>query len=366
MIKIIPAKSGKRKDSGIILLIVLWLLVILSLIAIGLGRRTSVDFSLAKYGVGKLKADFTARAGLTYALEQISRDAQDSTTAAWDTLYQCGVKIEEGQVPEDIFKHAAVGEGYFDIQYSVAALDGTVNARYGLQDETAKINLNALNQVNFSVLKHLITFLGFEDGVANTVAAAVVDWVDADSDVTAAPHGAEDDDYMSLSKPYHCKNLPFDSLEELFLVKGMTSEIFATLKDYVTVYPKETDTLSINVNTAPEVVIRALGYSLPDSTADADRITRNIIAYRSGEDQEIFTADDRPVELIDPGKMGFTDSETGFLHNLRNRGLGLSSNYFRVNIRGVTEASLIKSDIEAVVSRENSERNSDVLFWRRK
>jgi len=364
--KIIPAKSGKRKDSGIILLIVLWLLVILSLMAIGLGRRTSIDLSLAKYGVGKLKADFIARSGLTYALGQIRKDAQDSTTAAFDTLYQCGVKLEEGQVPEDIFKHAVMGEGYFDIQYSVVAADGTANARYGLRDETAKINLNALNQANFSVLKHLIIFLGFEDGVANTIAAAVVDWVDADSDLTDAPNGAEDDDYVSLDKSYHCKNLPFDSLEELFLVKGMTPEIFAGIKDYVTVYPKETNTLSINVNTAPEVVIRALGHSIPDSTADADRMAKNIINYRSGEDQEIFTADDRPVELTDPGKMGFTDSETAFINNLRNSGLGLSSNYFRVNIRGVDEASSVKSDFEAVVSRENSAGNSDVLFWRRR
>jgi hypothetical protein len=64
--------------------------------------------------------------------------------------------------------------------------------------------------------------------------------------------------------------------------------------------------------------------------------------------------------------MGFTDSEIAFLNNLRNRGLGLSSNYFRVNIRGVDETSLIKSDIEAVVSREGSRLKTGVLFWRRK
>jgi len=364
--KIIPAKSGKRKDSGIILLIVLWLLVILSLMAIGLGRRTSIDLSLAKYSVGRLKADFIGRAGLTYVLGQIRKDAQDSTTAGFDTLYQCGVKIEEGQAPENIFKHAAAGEGYFDIRYNTATIDGTVSARYGLQDETAKINLNALNQEKFSILKHLIIFLGFEDGVAKTIAAAVVDWVDVDSDLTDAPHGAEDDDYMGLTKPYHCKNLPFDSLEELFLIKGMTPEVFAILRDYVTVYPQETNNLSINVNTTPEVVIRALGHSIPDSTADAERIAKNIINYRSGGDQEIFTADDRPVALTNPVEMGFSESDGAFLNNLISKGLVSISNYFRVNISGVDEASSVKSDFEAVVSRENSEGNSSVLFWRRK
>ena len=37
--------------------------------------------------------------------------------------------------------------------------------------------------------------------------------------------GAEDDYYMSLPEPYHCKNAHFDSVDELLLVKGVTPQL---------------------------------------------------------------------------------------------------------------------------------------------
>ena len=52
------------------------------------------------------------------------------------------------------------------------------------------------------------------------VADAIVDWLDMDS--SPRPYGAEDDYYTALSPPYHCKNGPLDSLEELLLVRGVT------------------------------------------------------------------------------------------------------------------------------------------------
>ena len=55
------------------------------------------------------------------------------------------------------------------------------------------------------------------------VADAIVDWLDMDS--SPRPYGAEDDYYTALSPPYHCKNGPLDSLEELLLVRGVTPEL---------------------------------------------------------------------------------------------------------------------------------------------
>src|SRR5262249_57796060 len=51
----------------------------------------------------------------------------------------------------------------------------------------------------------------------------ILDWIDADS--TPRSTGAEDDYYMGLNPPYHCKNGPLDSLEELLLVKGVTPQL---------------------------------------------------------------------------------------------------------------------------------------------
>lgn len=361
-----------KNNSGIILLFVLWLLVILSMMAIGLGRRTSIDLSLAKYSVAKLKADFIAQAGLTYALGQIKKDSKDPATAAFDTVYQCGMKLENGQTPEDILRHILVGEGYVDIRYNSKAKDaeGLSEPLYGLEDETARINLNALNQQNYLVLKHLIVLLGFEEATAQAIAASVVDWQDKDAEVTDAPRGAEDEDYMSSARPYHCKNLPFDSLEELLLVKGMTPPIFAAIKDYVTVYPKDSKNLTLNINTASETVMVVLGYSLVEimknaTTADAENLAKKMIDYRSGQDRQIFTADDRVVALDNPDEMNFNEAEKTLFANLKGRVLlRPSSDYFRVTIRGVEEPSLVESSLEAVVSREG--KDFTIVSWKRK
>ena len=55
------------------------------------------------------------------------------------------------------------------------------------------------------------------------IAAAIMDWRDANSDLTT--DGAEDETYGRLTKPYKTKNAPFESVEELRLVAGMTRDI---------------------------------------------------------------------------------------------------------------------------------------------
>ena len=54
---------GNNK-SGIIMIVVLWILAILSILAIGLGRTARIDLALTKHRIGKLKADFLSWASL--------------------------------------------------------------------------------------------------------------------------------------------------------------------------------------------------------------------------------------------------------------------------------------------------------------
>lgn len=77
---------------------------------------------------------------------------------------------------------------------------------FGLVDEAAKLNLNT---VTASMLQNL-SFMTPE------FAAAIVDWRDSNSDVSS--NGAEEETYARLNPPYHCKNAPFESVEELRLV----------------------------------------------------------------------------------------------------------------------------------------------------
>jgi hypothetical protein len=55
------------------------------------------------------------------------------------------------------------------------------------------------------------------------LAASIIDWRDTDSDVTAG--GAEDEYYLLQPTPYHCKNGPFETVDEILLVKGASEDL---------------------------------------------------------------------------------------------------------------------------------------------
>ncbi len=338
-----------RKDkSGIILIIVLWILVVLTMLAIGLGQRSSIELSLTKYAVGELKAKYLAWAGLVYSMQQIKNDSSDETTRAFDTLHQCGVRLAESN-PEDVFRQS-FDEGHFLISYE-ARSDSVLsesNLSYGFQDEERRININTLSFQNYKILIHLMTLLDVDEALAEEITAAILDWKDEDSELTSSPsEGAEDDYYMGLSKPYHCKNRPFDSVEELMLVRGMTEEILRTLKDYVTIYPK-TGNLMVNFDTAPEIILTALGRSAPTANPDdVDSTVSKILSYRRGPDNIEGTSDDKAIEQRE---IGFNFAESTIFNNLISYRT-LLSNFIRVNVEGVDDRSGVKHVIEAVISR---------------
>src|SRR5262245_59247373 len=91
--------------------------------------------------------------------------------------------------------------------------------RFGVIDESGKINLNALLQIDSSGrVAH--DMLMAPANMTQEIADAILDWLDPDDEPRA--NGAENSYYQALSPPYRCKNGPLDSLEELLLVKGVT------------------------------------------------------------------------------------------------------------------------------------------------
>ena len=83
----------------------------------------------------------------------------------------------------------------------------------GLTDEAAKINLNSASQ---EMLQRL-------PGMTAELAASIIDWRDSDSEVTTG--GAEDEYYLLQPNPYHCKNAPLETVEEILLIKGASEDL---------------------------------------------------------------------------------------------------------------------------------------------
>ncbi|MBI5150012.1 MAG: general secretion pathway protein GspK [Candidatus Omnitrophica bacterium] len=361
--------SPNRKSSGTILISVLWILVILTVLTVSLGRNTHIELALVKNAVAKARSKYLAWAGVVYAMGHIRRDTGDAASARQDTLYRCGIRLEEGAAPEDLFKGRLLGDGSFDIQYPAglparggSAFGGeTGGVYYGLQDEERRINLNALALDNARIFSTLLVNLGFDEQTALTVAYSVLDWKDADHNLVDQTYGAEDDYYRSLAKPLRCKNRPFDSPEELLLVRGVTPEIYQALQDYVTVYPKQ-GILRINFDTASGTVMAALALAvakmLPDTQPqDAQSLVDKILSYRRGEDGVEFTADDRLIEL---NQIPLNAVERNiFLAMTQYR--TSTSDYLRVRVKGTEKNRGAVTWLEAVVYRPDL----SILSWDR-
>ncbi len=356
-----------NNNSGIVLIVVLWILMILAVLAIGLGRKSKVELSLTKHYIGKLKSRYVAWAGLMYAIKQIEKDNKDDLGKTFDTLGQCGFTLEEGKSSEEMFKDVSVGDGGFEIAHSVVDPENeSFKMVYGFTDEDRKINLNAITKDNYGILQHLLTILGVEEEeTAQIIAASVADWHDADLGAVGSfteVLGAEDDYYSHLSQPYHCKNLPFDSIQELLLVRGMTSEIYSKIKNFVTVFPKDAPQLVVNINTASEEVLMALAryYSIGKGLAeegDADSLGVKILAHRAGEDGQIMTEDDR-YDIMNESLL--IKSEWAIFQAMKIH-LTTLSKYLNIHIKAKDKKSNVVSNMEAVIFRDQL----SIVGWRR-
>lgn len=112
-------------------------------------------------------------------------------------------------------------------RFSIVADDPTDDEdyiRFGLTDESARLNLNEATEEQLLILVRSAAADDTEIDPQRIV-DAILDWRDADSD----PHGedvdTEGDYYRKLDRPYLVKNGPFDTVEELLLVKGMTAKL---------------------------------------------------------------------------------------------------------------------------------------------
>ena len=155
----------------------------------------------------------------------------------------------------------------------VAAEGGEISGR--IVDAQGLFNLNDLvrngtgSAPDVALFQRLLVELHIDPGVAD----ALVDWMDADSQVTQ-PGGAEDMQYLALDPPYRAANRALSDVGELYRVKGFTPDVVQRLRPFVTALP---DATPINVNSAPAEVLAALCQGLQPSDAQA------LVARRANE-----------------------------------------------------------------------------------
>lgn len=146
--------------------------------------------------------------------------------------------------------------------------NGTLRGR--VEDLQGRFNLNNLATRDLEQLKiHLLQFQLLLDAIGGDAASratglgsAIRDWVDADNERIDL-NGAEDNEYLGLDPPYRAANRPMHSVSELMQVRGMSRELYAALRPFVTALP--TVGTQINVNTAPPEVLACLSRTVDRS-----------------------------------------------------------------------------------------------------
>jgi general secretion pathway protein K len=248
-------KRTSTAEKGIALLMTLWVLTIMMVLVLSFSYMTRTEtYATLSFKEGMEKRSL-AEAGERGILELFFRNANKNQAI---TLPGFEVwKIDNTSYTDKM------GEG----EYSVRIID-----------ESGKIGINALTDGNSDILRNLLKNLGVQEEEANTIVDSILDWKDADD----AHHlsGAEDEYYMSLPNPYKAKNANFDTLEELLLVKGMTSEILYGSEEkkgiinLLTIYSNK---IQININAAPKEVLMAIPGITPE-------IADSIISFREHDE----------------------------------------------------------------------------------
>lgn len=194
------SRSCPASARGAALILVLWLIALLAALIGAFAMTARTEYLQGRtLGSGLLAAQ-AARAGLEYAATRVS---------VHDPRLQW---LPDGR------------------PYRWRFADAEIEVR--IVDESGKLDLNAAEPASLSALMRAI---GTEPQQADAVAAAIVDWRDAD-DLTQAQGGAEDPQYAAAGLAWGAKDAPFETVAEVEQVLGMTPALFAQLAPHLTIY----------------------------------------------------------------------------------------------------------------------------------
>jgi general secretion pathway protein K len=209
--------SKRQGEGGIALVAVLWTLMLLSVITASLMYETQTTARAARNLVENAKARAAADAGV-----------QRSILDLLNQLMMTG------------YKTAFPSDG---TEYMWRFADSAV--RITVHDEASKVDLNRAPE---DVIAAYFGSKGISVDRAKSLAAAIADF--RDSDDFPRLGGAEQADYQAAGLAWGPKNAPFEGVEELSEVLGMTPEIYDLVSPNLTIYsnPKWSSTAADDQN----------------------------------------------------------------------------------------------------------------------
>jgi general secretion pathway protein K len=259
-------EQAKTNRTGFVVIVVLCMVVMLGVLLLGFNYETRANLRAVDNFRKSEQALNCARAGLNIAIAAIRNTGDIHTNK---TL----LNLLSGEISFDI------GDGKCSV--AVAEENSKLNINL-LKDKTGRLTRSRIEQ-----LLRLIDLMNQEDtghsNIGYGLLPSIIDWTDNDDKVTYLSFiknenlGAESSYYGNLEPPYRCKNAPFDTTEELLLVKGVTSQVYERIRDYITVYGEG----EININCASKRVIESLSEKMDPALAQLIIDRRKIKPFES-------------------------------------------------------------------------------------
>ena len=342
-----------QQRNGMALVLVLWILMLLTVLAFEFSVMARTEAKVTLNQRESMAAYYLARAGIYKAIAELSRPILDETDDG-----------EEDGTTNNALPDADPSQARWMTDgrpYQITLGAGTTEIR--VYDEGGKININ---EANGPTLRELLSNLR-HDGSISRIVDPILDWRDPDN--IYHRNGAENVYYLSLPQPYHAKNAPFDTMDELLWVKDIDPDTFygtqpeqgrrgrTGLVDVLTASldarpvkagssgddeeddQEESKQFRVNINTAPSEVLM----SIPGINQSHARL---IVAER-----EFFTF--RTMEELDP-YVGDIDDASPFIRFE-------PSGTYTIDSRGKIASSPITHHIRVIVSIAPKEHR--ILQW---
>ena len=211
--------TANRRLRGSALMIVLVVVMIVSLGAYTFSELMFTHNETATLSSQNIQAKWLVDAGIDVARVHLLQPHEQRMSAGGD--YDNPTIFQAANVITDPNPNLT---GNFTLIAPNLDSDGfTAGFRYGLEDESSRLNLNSLVIADTYATNGGREMLMSLPGMTVDIADAIMDWIDEDDDTRE--FGAEFDYYQSLGSPYEPNNGPFNTVEELLLVRGVVPEL---------------------------------------------------------------------------------------------------------------------------------------------
>jgi type II secretory pathway component PulK len=244
----IPTPTHSRKSRGAALMAVLWLIAILAMACMATLRVISFDMEIASAKVHGSRARQVAEMGIAIGSNPVVKRS------------------------DPILRHMdeSLGEGY----------------EVKVISEGGRFNINSIIlQDDKALFKSMFVDWGLELDVAQEIADALTDWVDADDDEQL--NGAEKKYYEGEGRINQPFNRPFYDLSEVSLVRGMelVEAVRPDWRDWFTIWSSG----PLDLNEAPaELIAAAAEISIEEAGIVPETVR--------GADGQRDTTDDVPFQ----------------------------------------------------------------------